>query len=90
MLSAAQYELFINEVIIGNNTIMLELDSTPHCFINYNVLSYLFTKDARFTAQASMSFKNLLSRSSNISGTGEKFRNKYFEYQYEKLESLKK
>ena len=89
-ISQEPYELFINEVIIGNNTIILELDSTPHCFINYNVLSYLFTKDARFTAQASISFKNLLSRSSNISGTGEKFRNKYFEYQYEKLESLRK
>jgi len=90
VVSTEPYELFINEVIIGNNTIILELDSTLHCFINYNVLSYLFTKDPRFTVQASRSFRNLLSRSSNISSTGEKFRNKYFEYQFEKLESLKK
>ena len=88
VVSPERYDLFINEVIIGNNTIILDLDSTPHCYINYNVLSYLFTKDARFTAQASVSFKNLLSRSTNISGTGEKSRNRYFEYQYEKLESL--
>jgi hypothetical protein len=88
-VSSVQYQLFINEVIIGNNTIMLELDSTPQCFINYNVLSYLYTKDKRFTTQALKSFGNLVSRCTNISGTGEKFRNKYFEYQFEKLESLK-
>jgi len=87
--SDEQYELYINEVILGNNTIMLELDSTPHCFINYNVLSYLFTKDTRFTKQAFASFKNLMSRSTNISATGEKFRNKYFEYQFEKLLALR-
>jgi hypothetical protein len=87
-VSAEPYELFVNEVIIGNNTIMLELDSTPYCFINYNVLSYLYTKDSRFNTQASRSFKNLLSRSSSISGTGEKLRNRYFEYQFERLEAL--
>jgi hypothetical protein len=87
--SDQHYELYINEVILGNNTIMLDLDSMPHCFINYNVLSYLFTKDTRFTKQAFASFKNLMSRSTNISGTGEKFRNKYFEYQFEKLDALK-
>ncbi|HSB92984.1 MAG TPA: helix-turn-helix domain-containing protein [Flavitalea sp.] len=89
-VSPEPYELFINEVILGNNTIMLELDSTRHCFINYNVLSYLFTKDDRFTTQAITSFRNLLSRSSNISGTGERFRNKYFEYQYDRLELLRR
>lgn len=88
-LSADPYELYINEVILGNNTIMLELDSTPHCFINYNVLNYLFTKDPRFTTQAFASFRNLLSRSTTISGTGEKFRNKYFQYQFEKLDALR-
>jgi hypothetical protein len=88
--SPEPYQLFINEVIIGNNTIMLELDSTPQCFINYNVLSYLFTNDKRFTTQALKSFANLLSRCTNISATGEKFRNVYFEYQFKKLESLGK
>jgi transcriptional regulator with XRE-family HTH domain len=74
----APFKFYVNEVILGNNTIMVELDGSKYCVINYNVLSYLMTKDPRFTRRSFDSFHNLVSRSTMISGTGEKFRNRFF------------
>ncbi|HVG40652.1 MAG TPA: helix-turn-helix domain-containing protein [Chitinophagaceae bacterium] len=83
------YQLYVNEVVLGNNTIMVELDGNHHCFINYNFLNYLMTKDLRFTSRSNKIFHNLLSRSTIISGTGEKYRNKFFSHLHEKIASLR-
>ncbi len=82
------YYLYVNEVVLGNNTIMVELDGKHHTFINYNVFGYLMTKDLRFTSKAICSFQNLLSRSTIISGTGEKYRNKFFSSLHERIVAL--
>ena len=86
----ATFQLYVNEVILGNNTILVELDDNKHCFINYNVLNYLMTKDKRFTEAAYQSFHTLVSRSTMISGTGEKYRNKFFRDLREKVRALRK
>jgi hypothetical protein len=83
------YQFYVNEVILGNNTIMMDLDGSQNCFITYNIFSYLMTADPRFTTQSIQSFHNLLSRSTIISGTGEKFRNRFFSYLYEKVAALR-
>jgi hypothetical protein len=83
------FQLYVNEVILGNNTIIVDLDGSHHCFITYNVLSYLMTKDPRFTSLSAESFHNLVSRSTIISGTGEKFRNRFFRYLHEKVSALR-
>jgi len=82
-------QFYVNEVILGNNTIMVELNDKQLCFINYNVLEYLMTKDPRFNKKSIQSFNNLLSRSTIISGTGERFRNKFFHHLRNKVEELK-
>lgn len=83
------FQFYVNEVILGNNTIMVDLNEKQLCFINYNVLGYLMTKDHRFTKKSIQSFNNLLSRSTIISGTGEKFRNKFFHHLRNKVDELK-
>jgi len=82
------YRLFINEVLLGNNTTLVSLDKTLYCYINYNGLNYFKTKDVRFTARSMQHFNTLMSRSTLISGTGEKFRNKFFNWLEEKLSKL--
>jgi hypothetical protein len=71
-------QLYINEVVIGSNTILAEVDQTKIAFIPYNVFSYMITKDVRFNESAFHAFKNLVSRSALIRATGEKERNKFF------------
>ena len=82
-----------NKVLLlkgGNNTFILELDGTSISIITYNALSYLMTKDERFAAKLLQGFNTLVGRSTLISGTGEKERNRFFRTQREKIEQLLK
>jgi hypothetical protein len=50
----------------------------------------MMTKDARFNETAFSSFNNLVSRSTLISGTGEKERNKIFQLLKQRVRDLKR
>ena len=82
------YNLYINEVLLGNNTTLTNLDNTLYCYINYNGLNYFKTRDVRFTMRSMRHFNTLMSRSTHISATGEKYRNKYFGLLEEKVNAL--
>ncbi len=86
----ATFQFYVNEVILGNNSIMVELDEVKHSFINYNVMNYMMTKDQRFTARSYESIQTLIRTSTMISSTGEKYRNKFFRFLHDRVESLRK
>jgi hypothetical protein len=86
----APFKFFINEILLGNNTFYLNLDGKPLSIITYNALNYLITRDIRFGKKMSQGFNTLISRSTLISGTGEKERNRFFKIQREKISQLKK
>ncbi len=83
-------QLYINEVVIGNNTILAELNEQKLSFIPYNVFSYMLTRDVRFNQSAFNAFNTLVSRSTLISGTGEKERNKFFRSLKERVQNLRR
>ena len=85
-----EIQFYINELILGNNTILLELDKQRLSLITYSVLNYLMTYDERFANKAFGSFNALLSRSTLISNTGEKERNRFFKSFREKISALSK
>jgi hypothetical protein len=86
----ASLQFYVNEVVLGNNTILVELNNVRHSFIIYNVLSYLISKDVRFNEKSFESFNIILSRSTLISGTGERERNKFFRSLKERVHNLKR
>jgi hypothetical protein len=86
----ASLKMYVNEIILGNNSIMVELDDTKIAIINHVVLKYISTTDKKFTEKTFHNFQNLVSRSVLISGTGEKERNKFFRAMREKLQACKK
>jgi hypothetical protein len=86
----APLRFYVNEVVLGSNTILVELDDSKLSIITYSVLSYLLTRDPRFNDNAFKSFKNLVSRSVLISSTGEKERNRFFRSLKDKVRQLKK
>ena len=85
----APFKFYVNEVLLGNNTFILELDDQRLSIITYNALNYLMTKDHRFGKKLLQGFNTLVSRATLISGTGEKERNKFFRVQREKISQLK-
>jgi hypothetical protein len=86
----ATVELYVNEIVIGSNTILAELDTTRVSFIPYNVFSYMFTRDPAFNDSIYHGFHTLRSRSTLISGTGEKERNRFFTFLLEKVNGLRR
>ena len=86
----APLQFYVNEVVLGNNTILADLDGTKHSFITYNVLNYMVTKDPRFSSRAFTSFDTLVSRSTLISSTGAKDRSRFFFRYKERIAALKK
>lgn len=85
----ASLEFYVNEVVLGSNTILADLDGSHLSIITYSVLSYLLTRDPRFNQNAFRSFNNLVSRSVLISSTGEKERNRFFRSLKEKVRQVK-
>jgi BetR domain len=86
----APIHFYINELILGNNTMVISLDGKHLSMVTYSVFHYLFTKDPRFYAKVMSSFDTLLGRSTLISKTGEKDRNRFFNTMREKINGLQK
>ena len=84
----APIRFYINELILGNNTMVINLDSKALTMVTYSVFHYLFTSDERFTRKVMQSFEGLLSRSTLISGTGEKDRSRFFQSLRNKVNAL--
>jgi hypothetical protein len=83
-------QLYVNELILGSNTILLALDDKKIAMVTYNVFSYLITEDKRFSAKAFDTFNTLMSRSALISKSGEKERNRFFNTLRDKVNALRK
>lgn len=86
----APLKIYINEIILGNNSIMVQGDETRIAVINYIVLKYISTTDKKFTEKAFANFNNLLGRSMLISETGEKERNRFFNAMHERINECRK
>ena len=86
----APLKIYVNEIILGNNSIMVEADQSRIAVINYIVLKYISTTDKKFTDKAFANFNNLLSRSMLISETGEKERNRFFNAMHGRINECRK
>jgi len=84
----APIQFYVNELILGNNTMTLKLDGMPLTMVTYSVFHYLLTRDPRFYTKVMGSFDTLLGRSTLISKTGEKDRNRFFNSMRQKVNSL--
>ena len=81
---------YLNELIMGNNTMLLNLDDKRLTMITYGVFNYLFTSDDRFSAKIAAMFDTLFSRSALVSKTDEKARNRFFNILQKEVDTLRK
>ena len=78
MANSAPYNLFNNELILGDNTVLAELNSTKITFLNHSVINFVGTQDERFNAHMFDNFQNLIKKSTQLSSVGEKERTRFF------------
>ncbi len=83
--ASTEYRMYINELILGDNTILAELDDIKLTFLNYGVMFVVHTRDERFNNAMSDNLENLIKKSMMISKSGEKERVRFFNQLREKI-----
>lgn len=86
----SEFDLYKNDLLIADNTILFKMAEKRMVFIPYNTLNILSTSNEAFCRQTDDYLKNLISKSEKISTTGEKQRNAFFNKMEDKIASVKK
>lgn len=76
--NSSRYRLFVNELILGDNTYLAELNGSRMVFLNHSVLYFVATSDEKFTGVIADNLQNLERKSTMISTVGEKERTLFF------------
>jgi hypothetical protein len=74
------YKLYLNEVLLGDNTIHVTTDGKKNVYLTYNVINLLKTSDEGFSKQIGDSLHNLMQKSTQISSSAAKERNRFFNH----------
>ena len=83
------YKLFHNEVLVNDNTILVHMDDQKVSYLTYNIINQLITKNPVFCDQIENSLRNLMQKSTMISGTSAKERYRFFNSLHEKVKTLR-
>ena len=83
------YRLFHNEVLVSDNTILVKADNQKISYNTYNVINQLITSNPVFCNQIENSLRNLMQKSTMISGTSAMERDRFFNILHEKVTSLR-
>lgn len=78
-VGAGAYRLFINELVLGDNTYIAELNNTRITFLNHSSLYFIATRDKKFNESIFENIQSLVKNSTMISTTGEKERILFFD-----------
>ncbi len=82
---SSAYIMYLNELFIGDNTILAEVNNMKMSFLNHSVLHIVGTRDERFSNYVHDNVMNMISKSTMISNVGEKSRNRFFSSLREKI-----
>lgn len=80
------FTMYQSEVMVGNNSIVANIGNTKISYVSYNTFNMMTTTNSLFVNEAEEWLKNLIKKSIQISGVGEKQRNQYFKKLNYKLE----
>jgi len=83
------YRIYCNEVLLGDNTIFVIKNGLSKTFLTYNVINLLVTESPIFCKQIEVSLHNLIKKSTLISSSSEKERQRFFHTLTSKIEELR-
>lgn len=83
------FQLYQNEILIANNTILARMENKRIVYINYNTLNLLTTHQQTFCDKTEKYLENLIKNSNLISSSAEKERTKFFNKMKERIELAK-
>ncbi|MCX6243201.1 MAG: hypothetical protein NTU98_00720 [Bacteroidetes bacterium] len=83
------YRLYFNEVLLSDNTIYTNVDGNAGTFMTYNIINLLITTNPSFCEQIRNNLQILMTKSTLISGTSAKERNRFFHLMQDKVRILR-
>jgi hypothetical protein len=86
----AGYDAYINETLIGDNTIFVQSDNKKITFINHNGLNFMSTQDKDFCDFTFKNLQHVIRKSTHISVVGEKERSMFFNNLRQKIHERKR
>lgn len=87
--SSGTYQMYLNEMVIGDNSILVSLDRTKLAFIIHSVINIMTTTDVRFCDNMYECLQNLMKKSTLISTVSERERSRFFKHLYQRFETKK-
>jgi len=72
------FQLYENEVVLNDNSIIVDIGGHKITYLTYNVVSLLMTQDQAFCSTIENYMRGLISKSSLISSSSAKERNRFF------------
>lgn len=84
-----EYKVYFNEVILGDNSMLVILDGVKIAVVMHTVINYLQTRDVTFCENIYNYMQNLARRSTLISEVSEKERSKFFRILRERIQVRK-
>jgi hypothetical protein len=82
--------LYVNEVVLNDNTILVRTDRGYSAYLTFNVLSLLHTTNQTFCMELDRYFRGILRKSNRISVSGAKERNRFFSEQLHAVQKLQR
>ncbi|HRO48279.1 hypothetical protein [Agriterribacter sp.] len=76
--SGAPLKLYVNDFVLGDNSMLCVLDDKQMCIFLHNVMNVMMTQDERICNYSFDFIQNLISKSILISGVGERERYIFF------------
>ncbi|HEX8547810.1 MAG TPA: hypothetical protein VF691_12665 [Cytophagaceae bacterium] len=83
------YTLYQSEVPIGNNCIQVTMNDVKVIYFSFNTFNSMSTSNFAFCEETDLWIKNLISKSTQISGVAEKKRNQFFNGLRRQIQGLK-
>lgn len=81
--------LYYNDLILIDNVIVVEYETSLQSFLIYNSIDYLSTNNPYFSEDVKTWLENITRKSELISSVSERMRNKFFMKTQHKIEALK-
>ena len=88
-VSGASYNLYINELIMGDNMQIMQLGNKYFTYLNHTILNYMMTTSEKFNSYMKKSMDVIVQKSTPISLVNEKERLIFFNRLKTKLENAR-
>jgi hypothetical protein len=81
------FQLYNSEVVLGTNCIYVQMPNVSYAYISFNTMNSLTTNNHEFCDETEHWMRNIIKKSTLISGVAEKERYRFFSSMYKNIEN---